>query len=259
LQPLYRVHDGTGPYLLLVHGFLTSSAQWLDNLDALGKLTTPVTIDLYGHGDSPAPDDANAYRPEAYVAALDAIRTDLGVDRMFLCGYSLGAGLTLRYALTYPERVIGQVFTNSSSGLADVSEQTAWRSGALHAAGRIREGGLAAIEAIAVHPRHAKHLPHSVYQALMRDAARLDPIGIANTLSDTNPYASVRARLGENTVPTLLACGSRERRFQAKRNYAASTMPHLTIADLPVGHGVNMEDPTVFNSAVTAFLQSLLR
>ena len=29
------VHDGNGPYLLLVHGMLSSRVQWMPNLDAL--------------------------------------------------------------------------------------------------------------------------------------------------------------------------------------------------------------------------------
>ena len=35
MQIRWDVHPGTGPYLLLVHGFLTGPTQWLLNLEAL--------------------------------------------------------------------------------------------------------------------------------------------------------------------------------------------------------------------------------
>ena len=99
----------------MLHGFLSSSAQWQDNLAALQRVCKPVTIELWGHGQSPAPTDAQSYAPERYVEQLEAIRRELGVAQWFLCGYSIGAGMTIRYAHCFPEHVVGHVFTNSSS------------------------------------------------------------------------------------------------------------------------------------------------
>ena len=55
---------GTGPYLLLVHGFLSSRAQWRPNLEGLRRFCRPVVVELWGHGRSPTPDDPEAYRVE---------------------------------------------------------------------------------------------------------------------------------------------------------------------------------------------------
>ncbi|NJN50663.1 MAG: alpha/beta fold hydrolase [Gammaproteobacteria bacterium] len=256
MQLSYRVHPGHGPFLFLVHGFLTGSAQWQDNIDALATQVTPVTIDLWGHGDSPTPLDAAAYHPANYLAEFERIRITLGAPRIYLCGYSLGAGLTLRYALTHPERIIAQAFTNSSSGLADADEQAGWKAGASAAAERIRAGGIAAVEALPVHPKRARHLPGHVYESLIIESARLSPEGVARTLEVTNPNASVRQEIARNTIRTLLLCGARESRFRAKRDFAARVMPALTVVDLPVGHGVNMENPALFNAALLEFLSS---
>src|SRR2546427_30665 len=46
----YDVHDGTGPYMLMVHGFLSSRAQWGPNLTALARVARPVVLELCGHG-----------------------------------------------------------------------------------------------------------------------------------------------------------------------------------------------------------------
>jgi len=251
----WRVHPGNGPFLLLVHGFLSSPSQWLLNLAGLARCCRPVTVSLWGHGDAPAPEAPQDYEPAAYVAGFEQIRTALGAERWFILGYSLGAGLTIRYALTHPERVIGHIFTNSTSALADAARSAEWRDAAEESAQRIIEVGHAAMERIAVHPRHARKLPAPVFEALCADAARHDPLGIANALRYTNPAASVRARLGENSRPALLVCGARERRFQPLRGVAAAEMPNLEIVDLDAGHGLNMEAPQAFNQAVMDFME----
>ncbi len=252
--PIYQVHEGQGPHLLMVHGFLTGPSQWRSNLAALAEHCTPVTVTLWGHAGAPSPADPVAYDPESYVAGFEAVRREIGAESWFLLGYSLGAGLTIRYALAHPERVIGHAFTNSTSAMADDEQQRTWLAGAEASAARIREGGHAAMERIPVHPQHARRLPAAVRGALLEDAARHDPAGIANTLLRTNPRASVRARLAENRRPALLLCGVRERRFRPHRDFAAARMPHLDVAELQAGHGMNMEAPEAFNAALTAFL-----
>ncbi len=256
MQLNLKVHPGRGDYLLLVHGFLMSASQWAPNLTALSKVCRPVTLDLWGHGNSPSPADSKPYLPNSYLEAFDAIRGSLGVERWWLCGYSLGAGLTIGYALTHPSNVIGHLFTNSTSGLADTAQVQLWRDGAADAAERIEAGGIEAIEQMPVHPRHATRLPPSVYDALRADSARLTPHGIANALRYTNPNVTVRARIQDNVRPALLICGNNEARFAEHRAYAQRTMPNLTIVDLDVGHGVNMEDADGFNRAACDFIRA---
>lgn len=256
MQLRWQVHEGRGPHLLLVHGFLTGPAQWRSNLPALSEHFTPVTVSLWGHAGAPSPAQIEDYDPDAYVEAFESLRQALGIDSWWVLGYSLGAGLTIRYALTYPERVVAHAFTNSTSALADDAQQQTWEAGAEASARRIEDGGVAAMERIPVHPRHARKLPPDIYAALCADAARHDPAGIANTLRRTNPRVSVRSRLADNRRPALLLCGNRERRFKPHRDYAASHMADLTIADLDAGHGMNMEVPEAFNTALIDFLRA---
>jgi len=249
-----EVHAGRGPYLLLVHGMLASRAQWLRNLEALGRVSRPVVVELFGHARSPAPEDPAAYRPEAYAREFERIRTALGAERWFVCGQSLGAALTMRYALDHPERVIAQIFTNSNSALAD----SVWADGvraAMAETARALEGdGRAALEAFPVHPRRAKRLPADVQAALVADAALADPRGIALGGLHTVPDSSVRERAHEIRVPTLLVVGEREQRFADQRRYAEATIPKLEVVATGAGHAVNAEAWPEFNAAVTAFL-----
>ena len=255
ILPDWRVHEGSGPYLLMVHGFLSSRSQWMLNLEALAGGVTPVTVELFGHHDSPAPEDPACYEPDYYLRCFEAIREELGADRWFVLGYSLGAGLTLRYAIEHPDQVIGHLFTNSTSGLADRERQAAFRQSAREAADRIRDGGRSAMVRIPVHPKHGWRLPKPVYQALVEDAEQHDPHGIASTIGITNPLVSMRERLPENTRPACLIQGIREKRFVSMAEAAAAIMPGLEVVPLDAGHGMNMEAAGPFNQAVLEFVE----
>ena len=257
--PHYDIHPGQGPWLLLVHGFLSSRAQWGPNLEALSAFCRPVTLELYGHGRSPSPADPALYNTRAYAEAIDALRERLGAERWFVCGYSLGATVSIRYALTHPGRLHGHIFTNSASAFAEARQSGDGRAAAAANANRIREGGKAALDRIAVHPRRAKRLPPATYDALVADAEGISPEGIAMGMEHMMPTASVRADLHANTRPALLVCGRFEKRFAPNRDFAATHMPDLEIVDVDAGHAVNMTAATAFNEAVERFVRQRLR
>ncbi len=251
----YEVHEGDGPFLLLVHGMLSSRAQWDANLEALSTVSRPVVVELLGHGRSPSPEDAAAYHPDAVLDAFERIRHALGAERWVLCGQSFGATLTLRYALRFPERVIAQIFTNSVSALADPKRAQRIRRDSAALADAIEREGRAALERLPIHPRRAKRLPADAQQALVRDAALLDPAGIARTMRFGVPASSLHDEVAKLRVPTLLVCGERETGFERYRRYAERTMPQLEVVALDAGHAVNIEASMGFNEAVTQFIQ----
>ena len=257
MTPYYEVHEGgSGPYMLLVHGFLSSRVQWRVNLPALKRVVRPVLLELLSHGRSPAPEVPEAYAVQAYIDAFEAIRLKLGVERWFVCGQSFGAGLATQYALEMPERVIGLVITNSISAFSPKGdpERAATQS---ERARSIEAGGKAALEGLRIHPRHAKRFPEDIKAEMVADADRIAPEGILRSISLTSPSLSIADRLGEIRVPTLLVNGTWEKRFQPMRDRAASLIPGVKVVDLPAGHSVNIEAAEGFDAAVTAFVASL--
>ena len=53
--------SGSGPALLLVHGFGGAKEDFADHVDALASPYRVVTFDLRGHGESDCPSDIDAY------------------------------------------------------------------------------------------------------------------------------------------------------------------------------------------------------
>ncbi len=252
----YDVHPGNGPFMLFVHGFLSSRSQWRPNLDSLSQVATPVVVELFGHGRSPSPDDPAAYTPSNYAVEFERIREALGVDRWLVCGQSLGAALSLRYALDYPERVIAHIFTNSMSALAEEGWADQVRPGLEGQARRLAEEGRGVLEQHPLSPLRNRRLPPIQREAFAADAKLLDPAGIARTGLFTIPDSSVRARVGSNSVPTLLAVGQREMRFAPYWHFAETEMPLLTVAEIHAGHAPNLDAAEAFNDAVLAFVRT---
>ena len=253
--PHWQLHPGQGPYLLMVHGLLSGTALWSDNLAALSRVCQPITVELFGHGRSPSPEDPADYDPATYVNAFEALRSELGAREWFLLGQSLGAGITLRYALAHPERIRAHLMTNSSTAFGDRAWLRARRPFFDRLLPEVERHGRAALEALAIHPRQARRLDPACQARLCAQAARNDPRGVALSVAHTIPRAACGEHLGENRVPTLLLCGIEERSFVTGRRHAERHMPHLEIVEIPAGHAVNAEAPAAFNRAAVAFLR----
>lgn len=252
LRPHVEIHGTAGPYVLLVHGFLSSRAQWRPNLEALCHWCRPVIIELWAHGRSGAPDVPSFYTPDWYVGFFDALRAELNVDDWYIIGQSFGAGLTLRYSLTHPGRVRAQAFTNSVSALSSIGTAGDARKTALVESLR-GDNGQAALEALPYHPRHARRFPPQIHREMIEDAAMIDPKGIAMAMEYTAPKLPVEGRLAQIEVPTLLINGRFEKSFKPLRDQASVEIKDIEIVDLDAGHSVNIEAAVQFGSSVADF------
>ena len=253
----FEVYPGEGPFLLLVHGIPSSRTQWLLNLDALARVSRPVVVELFGHRRSPSPEDAGAYAPASYVEQFERVRETIGAERWLICGQSLGAALTLRYALDVPERIIAHVFTNSNSALADDGWSERVRPVMEAQARALKADGRRALDEHPLNPSRSGRLHDPVRAEFLRDSALLDPSGVARTGLYTVPESSMRNRVASNRVPSLLIVGERETRFAPQRQFLEETMPMLRVARLDGGHAVNLDQPDQFNAAVCEFVREV--
>ena len=246
-------HEGQGPHLLLVHGIYSGRSHWMRNLPGLRTFTTPVVVELLGHGRSPSPEMIEAYHPDWYVEEFERIREAVGAERWYVCGQSLGAALTLRYGLRVPERIAAQAFTNSATAFSDPAWAEERRKTVQATLATLDPDDRSAIEGSRMNPANNKRLPEDVRAALRADVALHSPLGITRTSLGTVSHGSVRLAVAANTVPTVMVVGRFEKAFEENRRYAEATIPNLTTVDLDAGHGVNLDQPEAFNEALRAF------
>ncbi|WP_425101955.1 alpha/beta fold hydrolase [Tropicibacter sp. S64] len=249
----YEAAPDTGlPPLLMVHGLLVNRDIWQPNLALAGQFRL-IRVDLPGHGQSPAPQLPEQAHPDRIITALDQIRVTLGIPRWHLCGQSFGAGVVLGYALAYPEACTGVVFTNANAALRAI-ESEAQLEARRSLVAKIREGGTDMLRQLPYHPANARRFPPDLRQRLSESADRVAPESLAVLMQEALPRLSLRDRLGDLSVPTLLVNGSYERKFQPLRSWLETAHSGIAIADLPGGHSVNVDCPEAFNAAVAGFL-----
>jgi haloacetate dehalogenase len=106
-----RIHyaiGGSGPPLLLIHGYPQTHAMWRKVAPALAKRFTVIVPDLRGYGDSskPAGDERHeTYSKRAMAGDMAALMTQLGFAQFAVCGHDRGARVTHRLCLDHPDRV----------------------------------------------------------------------------------------------------------------------------------------------------------
>jgi pimeloyl-ACP methyl ester carboxylesterase len=104
-------HGGTA--VILIHGFGTSSFLWRNIAPAITEAGhTAYAVDLFGHGESDRPFDAD-FGIAAQAEYLDAAMTALRVARGIIVGVDIGGDVALRLAATRPERVEKLVLINT--------------------------------------------------------------------------------------------------------------------------------------------------
>jgi haloacetate dehalogenase len=105
---IHLVLGGSGPPLLLLHGYPQTHAMWHKVAPELAREFTVVAPDLRGYGDSgkPASDPAHyVYSKRATAADMVAVMERLGFADFLLAGHDRGARVAHRLALDYPARV----------------------------------------------------------------------------------------------------------------------------------------------------------
>lgn len=102
-----------GMAVILIHGFATSSFLWRNVAPAITEAGhTAYALDLFGHGESDRPSDAD-FGIAAQAEYLDAAMTALRVARGIVVGVDIGGDVALRLAATRAERVEKLVLINT--------------------------------------------------------------------------------------------------------------------------------------------------
>lgn len=103
------VTAGSGPPVLLLHGYPQTRALWAKVAPQLANHFTVVAADLRGYGasDKPAPTpEADNYSFRAMASDMAALMTSLGHERFHLVGHDRGARVGHRFALDHPQRLL---------------------------------------------------------------------------------------------------------------------------------------------------------
>lgn len=246
---------GTGPALVLLHGFSLDSRSWRPQLEALSDCFTVVAWDAPGAGQSEDP--PGSFSIGDWADALAGVLDAAVVQQAHVIGLSWGGLLAQEFYRRYPARLFSLVLADTYAGwtgslTAPVAEQR------LQAA--LDDSTLAPPDFV------QKYLPGMFSDTAEEDIRR----ELGTIMADFHPtgfrlmatelaHADTRPLLATIDAPTLLIWGDADKRSPltvGRAMRAAIPGARLEIiAD--AGHLTNLERPTEFNDIVRNFCLSL--
>jgi haloacetate dehalogenase len=105
---IYVERRGSGPPVLLLHGFPETLAMWRDVAPLLAERFSVVCADLRGYGGSGCPPSAPDHAPYSkreLARDMVAVMDRLGFERFSIAGHDRGGRVAYRAALDHPQRV----------------------------------------------------------------------------------------------------------------------------------------------------------
>jgi pimeloyl-ACP methyl ester carboxylesterase len=242
----YEVH-GSGPALLLTHGYSSTSAMWEGQVDALSKRHRLILWDMRGHGQSDYPDDPSAYSEAHTVADMAALLDEIGERQAIVGGLSLGGYMSLAFYRLHPKRVRALLIIDTGPGFKKDEARAAWNRRAHDTAERFEREGLDVLKSASRERSTVRH----------RDASGL---ALAARGMLTQRDARVIESLPDIKVPTLVVVGAENAPFLAASEYMATKIPGARKVVIPAaGHAVNIDQPQAFIEAVLPFLEDVAK
>lgn len=251
---LYYEFTGTGPAVVLIHGYTLDTRMWADQIEAFSQNYRVVCYDLRGFGRSALPTQDLYSHADDLKALLDF----LGVARAHIMGLSLGGAVAVDFALAYPATVNSLILVDASAvdGYPWPDALNPWFDaiGQAAKAGDLDQARTHWLNTGWFTPAQAKPVVAAKLRQIVNDYsgwhfAHHNPVKAS--------VISANQRLAEIEAPTLVVVGEYDLPFYnlPLAEHLSQTIPHARKIMLPgVGHMANMEDHDGFNKAVLEFL-----
>jgi 2-succinyl-6-hydroxy-2,4-cyclohexadiene-1-carboxylate synthase len=239
--------EGTGPRLVLVHGFTQTGRSWGPVGADLALHHEVVRVDAPGHGQSAA--------VAAGLPGAGHLVAEAGGAATYV-GYSMGGRICLHTALERPDVVRRLVLIGATGGIDDAGERAARvQADEALAAGLERDGLDAFLERWLALPLFAGLSAEAADPAARRENT---VAGLAASLrtAGTGTQAPLWDRLGAIEAPVLVVAGALDAKFSAAgRRLVAAIGPNATYAEVPgAGHTAHLEQPEAFLATLRAWL-----
>jgi len=247
---------GSGPELLLFHGYPFNRSLWVEQLDALSKAFRVITPDLRGFGES----DISGGESTMNRMAQDVVRLmdALEISSAIVGGLSMGGYVVLAFYKQFASRVRGLVLADTRAQ-ADTEEAKQVRT---QQAEQILTSGMASITDAMLPklltPETVSKRPEVVKR--IRDMMlKTKPAGAAAALMGMAAREDQTALLHRISVPTLILVGRDDpiTPLQDSEQMHDSIAGSRLVVIENASHVSNIEQSAVFNAALLSFLHGV--
>lgn len=253
---------GQGAPLILLHEYATDMRAWESQVRFFSRFYKVIRFNNRGYPPSTVPVNPEDYLHDRFIDDIGALIDYLELDQVFLVGIATGGNLALNYTLRHPEKVRGLVVIGAGAGTSDREN---WLCGARDLADAIKARGVGAVvDSISAAPQRLalKRKDPLAWREFQRLMSELDPVGaeflMRVTLTDRLPVSDLTDAMRQCKVPMLVMLGDQDTPADEACRMIAQMAPNAGLMVLPnCGHTLNLEEPFLFNQAVSNFLASV--
>ena len=274
-MPMLKTDDGVGLHyeeagagmpIVFVHEFAGDARSWEPQLRHFSRRYRCIAYNARGYPPSEVPADVEKYSQARARDDIRAVLDALRLDRAHIVGLSMGAFATLHFGMTYGSRALSLTIAGGGYG-AHPAQYPQFQKDSKANAEFIQQHGMARFAATYGHgPTRVQFQNKDPrgFAEYVRQLSEHSPLGSANTMLG---YQGRRPSLYGLTdemkkinVPTLIMAGDEEEPCLEVCLVMKRAIPTAGLAILPKsGHGINLEEPELFNSLLENFFHQVER
>ncbi|WP_164108333.1 MULTISPECIES: alpha/beta fold hydrolase [Sphingobacterium] len=239
--------------IIFIHGFPFNKNSWRPQMESLEDNITGIAVDVRGHGLST--NGHGFFSIDVFAKDIIALIAKLDLEKVTLCGVSMGGYIALRIYQLIPEKIEGLILSDTHHKADDnTAKQKRFDSiQAILRHGR-RPFALGFIDNIFVHKNEEENQEaiELIKSSIRRNSIR----GICATLLALASRTDSTEMLENIKVPTLLIRGSEDKitpkNLMEEMSQRIADAKYVEIEN--AGHLPNLEQPLAFNRHMNSFL-----
>jgi len=249
--------SGLRTYVLL-HAFPLGANQWEPQMRSIPTGWRLITPDLRGFGGSTELESPGPPAIADYAEDVAGLLAELSVSRAAIDGMSMGGYAALSLLQSAPQLIDGLILADTRA-IADSSEGRANRRNMLALVDREGPSGVAREMMPRLLGKTTREQRTNVEPQVRRLIKQQSPAAIRGAIYRMMERPDSTTILSQVTVPTLVMVGSEDELTPPDDSRRmAEAITGATLVIIPeAGHLSNLEQPDVFNEALSGFLAKL--
>ena len=248
--PYVEQGDPNGIPVILLHGVTDSWRSFEPVLPHLPPSIRAFALSQRGHGDADHPMTGYGFRDFAadVAAFMDALR----LDTVVLVGHSMGSGVAQRFALDYPDRLVGLVLVGSFATLhTNPAVREFWDTVVSTLADPIDPNLIREFQQSTL----AQPVPAAFFETVVQESLKV-PARVWQATFSTFLQEDWSGELGRITAPTLIVWGDQDAFCpRGDQDRLVAAIPDSRLLVYPrAGHDPHWEEPERFAVDLAAFI-----
>ena len=255
----YEVH-GTGDAIIFCHEFAGDIRSWDLQVNHFSRNFQVITYCARGYSPTSVPEDPKLYTQDLVIDDLKGLMDFLKIDKAHIVGLSMGGNVALNFGIKYPEQAKTLTIAGTGTGSDDPG---LFRDRILKFSDGMRSEGMTFMSDYLKGPQRVQHQLKDPkgYQLFCEQFMEHSNIGSANTfygvMTKRPPIFDLKSQLANITIPVLVMTGDEDDPCIKPSLFIKESIPGAGLIMFPrSGHAINLEEPQLFNSSVSEFINN---